>query len=147
MNTRNVAALFLLLAGPAASLPAAETGGFTVVVNDSRPSSLTRQQVADLFLRRASHWPDGSPVSPIDLTVNEPTRAVFSKAIFGRSPEGIVHHWQQQMSAGRGVPPLVKSEPDMLAFVKSTKGAIGYVAPSTLLPEGVKPVMLVEAAR
>ena len=121
-----------------------DAGQFTVVVNASRPATLKRRQVAELFLRPASRWPDGTPVAVVDLSVNDLTRAAFSKGVLEQTTASVVHHWQQQMLGGRVVPPLVKSQDGALAFVATTPGAIGYVGASTALPDGVKAVTLVD---
>ena len=63
-----------------ADVRAVEPGRFTLVVNASRPAALSRKQVADFFLKRASNWPDGTAVAPIDLSVASPTRAGFCEA-------------------------------------------------------------------
>jgi ABC-type phosphate transport system substrate-binding protein len=106
---------------------AVEPGRFTLVVNASRPASLSRRQVADFFLKRVSNWPDGTLVAPIDLSVASPTRQAFSRNVLGQPTDGIVHYWRQQMSSRRMMPPLVKPEDGVLSLVQSTPGAIGYV--------------------
>ena len=145
MNRLSLATLLVALA--VSSAPAgANAGGFTLVVNASRPTTLTRQQVADIFMMRATRWSDGTPVTVFDLSVSDPARQQFSKTVLGQSPESVIYHWRQQLATRYVKPPLVKSETDVLAFVGSTAGAIGYVAEGTELPEGVKPVAVVETA-
>jgi ABC-type phosphate transport system substrate-binding protein len=48
------------------------------------------------------------------------------------------------MSQGVTPPPVKTTDEEVVAFVASTPGAIGYVSPSALLPEGVKPVELAD---
>jgi len=118
-------------------------GGFTLVVNASRPAALSRKQVADYFLKRVSILPDGTLVAPIDLSVASPTRAAFSKTVIGQPTEGVVRYWQQTMNAGlRMTPPLVKAEDGVLSVVQSMPGGIGYVTEGATLPEGVKPATI-----
>jgi ABC-type phosphate transport system substrate-binding protein len=121
-----------------------DTGRYTVVVNASRPGTLKRRQVADLFLKPGPRWPDGTPVIVMDLSVNDAARAAFSKDVLEQSTAAVVHHWQRQMLTGRVMPPLVKSEEALLSSVASTPGGIGYVHPGAALPEGVKVVTLVD---
>jgi ABC-type phosphate transport system substrate-binding protein len=142
MNKRQLSILIpssfaLLLAG---DLRAVEpVGRFTLVVNASRPASLSRKQVSDFFLKRVANWPDGTLVAPIDLSVASPTRAAFSKSVIGQPTEGVVRYWQQTMNVGlRLTPPLVKPEEGVLATVKSMPGGIGYVSEGATLPDGVK---------
>jgi ABC-type phosphate transport system substrate-binding protein len=143
MNKASVALILSLVASSAPS-GAAQTGQFVVIVNASRSVTLTRQQVADIFFKRALRWSDGTPVTPFDLSVADPTRQQFSKVMLGQSTASVVYHWQRQMfNARAGSPPLVKSPDDVLALVQSTPGGIGYVSEGTTLPEGVKAVTLV----
>jgi ABC-type phosphate transport system substrate-binding protein len=121
-----------------------DTGHFTVVVNASRPALLKRRQVADLFLTPAQRWPDGTPVAVVDLSVNDTTRAAFSKGVLEQTTAAVVHHWQRQMLTGRVMPPLVRTQDAALALIARTPGAIGYVASDATLPDGVKVVKLVE---
>lgn len=128
-----------------ASLSAvADASRYSVVVNASRPATMKRRQVADLFLKPAPRWPDGTPVTVVDLSVNDVTRAAFSKGVLEQTTASVVHHWQRQMLTGRIVPPLVKSEEALLAVVAATPGGIGYVRPGAALPAGVKTVTLVD---
>jgi ABC-type phosphate transport system substrate-binding protein len=142
-RTRSMLLCGLLAILPSLEAGAVESGRFMLVVNGSRPTTLTRRQVADFFLKRASSWPDGASVAPIDLSVASPTREAFSRKVLGQPTEAIVHYWQQQMYSGRLTPPLVKPEDGVLAIVKSTPGGIGYVAEGTPLPDGVKAVSLI----
>jgi ABC-type phosphate transport system substrate-binding protein len=146
MNKPSLAVL-LLLAAATASSGSTEPGHFTVVVNASRPSTLSRQQVADIFLKRAVKWIDGTPVTPFDLSVADATRQNFSSTVLGQSTASVVFYWQKQMSAARNLPPLVKAPDELLSLVQSTAGGIGYVSEGTELPEGVKAVTLVDATR
>jgi len=129
--------------GLSATVTAAEAVPYRVVVNESRKiSSLKPSQVADYLLKRTSTWPDGTPVDVVDLSSKSPARAALSKEILGRSIDAVVHYWQQQMFSGRGTPPPVKTEKEVLALVASTPGAIGYVGLDGLLPTGVKAVQV-----
>jgi ABC-type phosphate transport system substrate-binding protein len=152
IRMRTLTPLILCLAGAAAPGAAADndaaaSGGFTVIVNVSRPSSIPRQQLADVFLRKSTRWSDGMAITPVDLSVTDATRHAFSKAVLGQTTASVVHYWQQQMFAGRGVPPLVKATPDVLTFVKATPGGIGYVPTGTALPDGVKAVTVTDSAK
>jgi ABC-type phosphate transport system substrate-binding protein len=146
MTKSSLSALVFALGVSSAASGTPTTGGFMLVVNASRPATLTRQQVADIFMMRATRWSDGTPVTPFDLSVEDPTRQVFSKSMLGQSPESVVYHWRQQLTTRYVKPPLVKSETDVLAVVGATPGAIGYVAEGTELPDGVRPVVVVETA-
>jgi ABC-type phosphate transport system substrate-binding protein len=147
MSKTSLAVLCLSLVAGSGSSGASTETEFTVVVNASRPTTITRQQLADIFLMRATRWSDGTPVIPFDLSVGDPTRQVFSKVVLGQSPESVVYHWRQQLTTKYVKPPLVKSPDDLISVVGSTPGGIGYVVSGTPLPETVKAVTVVEPAR
>jgi ABC-type phosphate transport system substrate-binding protein len=134
-------ATFVLGLSPLAS---AQEAPYRIVVNGSRPAALTRAQVADYLLKRASTWPDGTAVAPVDLSATSGTRAAVSKQIVGLSVEGVVRYWQQQVFSGRATPPPAKSEDEALALVAAAPGGIGYVGPAGPLPPGVKVVRIAD---
>jgi ABC-type phosphate transport system substrate-binding protein len=53
-------------------------------------------------------------------------------------------YWQRRMSQGVTPPPVRATDEEVVAFVASTPGAIGYVSPAALLPESVKAVELAD---
>lgn len=143
MKPRIVAAALLataLVGGPGAAQQAA----YKVVAHPSSASAtLGRDQVSKMFLKKAGAWDDGQAVSPVDLPESSPVRAAFSKDVHGRSTSAVKSYWQQRIFSGRDVPPAeLGSDADVLAFVKSRPGAIGYV--SVGAPEaGVKVLKVV----
>ena len=105
--------------------------------------SLSKGQLSRFFLKKATEWPDGTAVVPVDQERTSIVREAFSDDVHGKGPGAIAAYWQRQIFSGRGVPPLVKgSDAQVLDYVRSTPGAIGYVGASTPT-EGVK-VLTVE---
>lgn len=108
----------------------ASAADFKVIVNDSVPvTSLTKKAVSDLFLKKTTKWEGGSPVFPVDQLESTVVRQGFSKSVHGKAVAAIKSHWNQQIFSGREVPPVEKrSDAEVVSFVRSTPGAIGYVA-------------------
>ena len=119
-------------------LAAAE--GFVVIVNSANPASALRAgEVSALFLKRAEQWPDGTKVSAVDLDEGEPARESFSKQILEKSTAAVKAYWQKMIFSGRSVPPPEKASPEeVVSFVESHPGGIGYVPAGTPLGAGVK---------
>lgn len=113
---------------------------FVVVVNATNPaSSISRTQLAALFTKKELSWSNGSPAFPVDLPADDPTREAFTEAVHGKTPQAIRAYWQQQIFSGREVPPPERdSDEEVLAYVRSTVGAVGYVRPTARLGPGVK---------
>jgi hypothetical protein len=123
-------------AGPA-SLP----DGVRVIVNPATPvSALAREQLSRLFLRKVARWDGGAPVLPVDLAESAPARDAFTRAVHRRSVEMIAAYWQRQIFSGRQLPPPDKgSEAEVVTYVRTTPGAIGYVSAAAEL-RGVRVV-------
>lgn len=114
-----------------------------VVVNDANPvSALTVDKASQMFLKKLTKWDYGVAVQPVDLD-NGQTRERFSKKVHKRSSTAVRSYWQQQIFAGKNVPPSEKqTEADVLEYVRAHPGAIGYVSAKAELIPGVKAVSL-----
>lgn len=125
-------------------LPAATAAAdFVVVVNAGVPvTTLTRSETGRFFLRSATQWPNGEHVKPVELARGSPVRAAFSKDVLGRSPGAIEQYWTQAVFSGRAVPPPEKrTDAEVVAYVRETPGAIGYVSAGAST-DGVKRVTI-----
>lgn len=118
---------------------AAEAATFKVVVNPAnRASTISRAELSSILLKKQARWVDGTPVQPVDQAEQSRARESFTKAIHGKSVMAVKSYWQQQIFSGRDVPPLeVRSDAEVLAYVRSRPGAIGYVSEDAVLV-GVK---------
>jgi ABC-type phosphate transport system substrate-binding protein len=118
-------AAVILLAG--ASLPAEL--GLRVVVNEANPvSSLSRDDVSQLFLKKTTAWPDGITVLPVDQFEDSEAREAFNRNFHRKSGKAVRAYWQQRVFSGRDVPPPEKDgDASVIAFVRRNRGAIGYV--------------------
>ena len=129
------AALVLGLAVLLAPARRAEAQGYVVVVNAAGPASLSKDEVSKAFLKK------GSALAAVDQEKSSKARDAFSKAVLGRPTTAIATYWQQQIFAGKDVPPPEKgSDAEVLAFVKGNPKGIGYVAAGAPLGDGVKAV-------
>jgi ABC-type phosphate transport system substrate-binding protein len=134
------------LLGAAIAVPATTAAeGYKLIVHSSNPTtSLSREQVARYFLRKVAVWPAKNGVTPVDLDKDSATRAAFSREVLRKSVAEVTSYWQQQIFSGRTLPPLVKrSAAEVVAFVESNEGAIGYVAESAAVGNA-KVVQVVE---
>ncbi len=125
-----------LLVATAALRPtpaAAQSDGFDLVVNHANPvTSLTRAQVADIFMKKANQWPAGGDVHPVDLPAVSPIRDAFSRAVHGKPASAVASWWGQQRFSGRAVPPPQRpNDRGVVAFVREDAAAIGYVSPGS----------------
>lgn len=127
--------LALLLLGPATGFAA----DYQVIVHPDNPTDiLTREQLGKMFLKKIVKWDTGIPIVPVDQVPISPARAAFTKVVHGKPVAAIASYWQQQIFAGREVPPAEKAgDAAVLAFVKANPGAIGYIS-GGVSADGVK---------
>jgi len=119
------AVMLALVAAIALALPTrrAAAQGFVVIVNAAGDASLSKDDISKAFLKK------GSSLVAVDQSKGAAVRDAFSKAVLGRPASAVATYWQQQIFAGKDVPPSEKgSDADVIAFVKSNPKAIGYVS-------------------
>ena len=91
-------------------------------------NSLATNQVADIFLGKASRFPDGTLAVPIDLSEDSPAREKFYIQLTGKSPAQMKAHWSRIIFTGRGQPPRqVASHAEARKAIAENPGAIGYI--------------------
>ena len=95
-----VALLILVAVRPA------HADGWKVIVHPSNPTpSITKGKLSKLLLKTTTTWENGNKVMPVDQKVTSGTRDAMSRAVHGRSARVIKNWWNQQIFAGKGVPP------------------------------------------
>lgn len=128
-----LAILFTALFAVAAAGPAAAaTGGFKIVVHKDNPArGLQKSKIALMFMKMTTKWENGAAVEPVDLPAAAAVRAAFTAAVHNRDVDAIKAAWQRAVFAGRGEPPPEKpSDDEVIAYVASHPGGIGYVSES-----------------
>ena len=135
-----VTAVAVAITGLAPVSAAAQNGGFVVVVNASNPTgSISRSDLSKIFTKKTRAWPSGAAALPVDLAAGSTVRDAFTEKVHGKSTRAIGSYWQQQIFSGREVPPPErKSDDEVLDYVRTNAGGVGYVAANTRLGTGVK---------
>ena len=126
-----------ILIGLAAAAVAAEPprSAYVVIVHPAnRVSRIDRKFLAEAFLRRATRWPDDTPIHPVDLGPDARARIRFSEDVLSRSVASVRSYWQQRIFSGQGLPPPeLADDESVVAYVLGHPGAVGYVAAGTAL--------------
>ena len=112
---------------------AQDASAYKVIVNVSNPTTqLSRLKLGEMFLKKTPRWADGHPIQPVEPPGKSPVRQRFDLEIFGKQVIAVSAYWQQMIFSGKGVPPPERSnDADIVAFVRETPGAVGYVAAGT----------------
>jgi len=142
---RKILTLAVCLAALLGAKPA-QAQTYRVVVNASNPTSaLTKDDLARVYLKKQTSWKGGGSVAVVDQSPKAPVRAQFSMQVLGRDVPTMKNYWQQSLFSGRGVPPIEQpSDQQVLSFVASNQGAIGYVSADAPLPAGVKAIEITD---
>jgi ABC-type phosphate transport system substrate-binding protein len=98
-------AVFVVFGLASRLTPNAAAEVVAVVSIRSPVTSLGKNQVVDIFLGRASRFPDGSPAVPIDQAEGSAARDEFYLTFAGKSPAQLKAHWSKIIFTGRGQPP------------------------------------------
>lgn len=138
-NRARLVAVVAALVGGLATVGSAQE--YKVIVNAANPiASLKRSDLSRLFLKQASRWPGGVAVEPVDLSLTSPVRQRFSLDVHGKSLDAIQVYWRREMFSGHEVPPAARPETEVITFVRSHPGGVGYVSKTAFLGADVKVV-------
>lgn len=132
--------LAVFLGAPASLIDAQSLPDFRVIVNANNPNDqLSKDEISQIFLKKVKQWSDGTAVLPVDLNADSLVRKSFCQQVHGRSVASIKSYWQRMIFSGREVPaPEKASESEVVEFVASNPGAIGYVRTSSQIAGPVK---------
>jgi ABC-type phosphate transport system substrate-binding protein len=121
-----LAVLVFLVAS--ATLPADEVA---VVSAKSTVTTLSKTQMADIFLGKTTRFPDGAPAVPIDQSEGTLARDEFYLRIVGKSAAQMKAYWSRIIFTGRGQPPrAVPSSSETKKLVVANTNTIGYIEPN-----------------
>ena len=118
---------------------------YRVIVNPDNPiTSISKSTVSKILLKTQTAWSNGNRIMPVDLRASSRVRDTMSRAVHGRSAVVIKNWWNQQIFAGKGVPPPeVATDAKVVAYVLANPGALGYVSADANLGD-VKVVTVTE---
>jgi ABC-type phosphate transport system substrate-binding protein len=127
-TTSSIACLALAL-----SMGAARADVVAVVSSKSALNTLSKNQLADIFLGKTHQFPDGTPAVPIDQEEGSPTRDEFYAVFTGQSPAQMKAHWSKVIFTGRGKPPRTASDStEVKKAIAANPRSISYIDRSAL---------------
>jgi ABC-type phosphate transport system substrate-binding protein len=115
------------------SLGPATADVVAVVSSTSMITTLSKTQVADIFLGKVSRFPNGTPAIAIDHAEGSPARDEFYATYAGKSPAQIKSHWAKIIFTGRGQPPKALSDDsEIKKLTAANPQAISYLERSAV---------------
>lgn len=128
----------------AVSAQAAMAGEMVVIVSARSPvAALRPDQVADIFLGQAGHFPHGAEAIALDQGIGSPLRDEFYAKVASKTPALLKAYWTKMIFTGRGKPP--REAPNSAAVRKQVAddpALIGYID-RVALDASVRPVLIV----
>ena len=118
---------------------------FKVVGNSgTTPETVSKRDLARIFLKRKTSWPDGQAALPVDQARNDALRETFGESVLDKSLERVESYWQAQVFSGKGTPPKgLNSDAEVIEYVRRWPGAVGYVSPNAST-DGVKVINITD---
>lgn len=100
-----------------------------VVVNArSGVAAMTRNEVINVFFGRYREFFNGIEAQPVDIADSHPDRARFYLALVGKDLSEVNAYWSRQTFSGRmQPPPKVSSPEEVIKWVASRPGGIGFI--------------------
>jgi ABC-type phosphate transport system substrate-binding protein len=100
---------------------------------DHASTTIPRKLVTDFYVGKSTKWPDGNKVEPI-IYRSGAVHGDFLSEFVGKNDSQFTATWKKLVFTGKAsMPDNVDSDAKMVAKVRSTPGAIGYVAAGTPL--------------
>ncbi len=146
-NMKKIGLIFALFAGIVfwTHILVLESSAFADVVfitnNSVTYDSLTKAEIKGIFTGEIAAWHDGQDIKFITLKKG-PTHHEFTRKYMRKSESQFLRYWRKQVFTGTGsMPKSFLSEKDLVDYVASTDGAIGYIS-ATTSAEGVKNITI-----
>jgi ABC-type phosphate transport system substrate-binding protein len=126
MNSRRT---IVAIALAVALLPAPVLADVVAVVSvESHVTTLTKNQLTDIFLGKASRFPDGTVAVPIDQAEGSSARDEFYRQVAGKSAAQLKAYWSKIIFTGRGQPPpVVANGVELKKRLGKDTAVIGYI--------------------
>ncbi len=140
---KKILVLFIIIAVAATYSVSAQS--YKVIVNNANNTeSVSKKDLAMVYLKKKKRWENKTAIVPIDQQVNANVREYFSKEVFNKDVAAIRSYWQSASFSGMETAPVEKiSDKEVIDYVKNNEGAIGYVA-SSATTSGVKVLAIKE---
>jgi ABC-type phosphate transport system substrate-binding protein len=127
---------FLALLGAAwlaAALPASADEPLAVIANTPL-KGIDAEALKRIYTGRTIEI-DGQPLRPVNLAPGHPLRRRFLGAVLQQDEDNYAAYWTVRRYVGKGAPPReLASAAEVIEYVRSTPGAIGYVDPADVRP-------------
>jgi ABC-type phosphate transport system substrate-binding protein len=104
-----------------------------VVSSKSAVTTLSKNQITDIFLGKVRRFPDGTAAVAIDQADGSAARDEFYMRLAGKTAAQLTAYWSKIIFTGRGQPPpAVSDDIEMKKLISANPAAIGYIDRSSV---------------
>ena len=94
---------------------------------DVMETTLTKEDIKEIFLGKKVQWKDKSKIRFVILKGGD-LHSEFLKTYLQRSSSQYLNHWRKMLFTGRAEPPKkFNTSAELITYVTETSGAIGYM--------------------
>lgn len=106
-----------------------DLSAYQVIVNNGVPiDSVSKNDLKNIYLGKKSRWDCDEKIEAVTLSCGD-THSCFLNDIVQKTPAQFGIYWKRVIFTGKGVPfHKVDSEEEMVDYVQSTPGAVGYIS-------------------
>lgn len=107
----------------------AAQAGTAVIAHPSNPLvGITQEQLARIYLGKTRQFPNGQPVTALDLREGSATRIKFYKSVTDKSEVALKAYWSKLLFTGKAQPPREMNSAEAVKdWVSKNPDALGYV--------------------
>jgi len=116
-----------------------------VIVSADRSAELSREEVAQIFLKKRRFWSAGEPIVPVNRNASSKAREIFTRRIFDQEARFLRAYWNRQYFQGVLPPLTLASDEAVKRFVAQERNAIGYVD-EKIVDSSVRVLFVLEGA-
>ena len=119
----------LLLAALLTATSVAQAGVVVVMSSKSDVSSLSKAQVAQIYMAKTDALPNGRVAKPVDQAEGSAVRNEFYDKVADKSAAQMKAYWSQLTFTGKAQPPRkVSGDAAVKAALGENPAAIGYIS-------------------
>jgi ABC-type phosphate transport system substrate-binding protein len=117
-----------------ASLAATAEADVVVIVSAKSPvASLTKEQVSDIFLAKATTFPGGGAATPVEQVEGAAPRDEFHSKVTGKAGAQLKAYWSKLVFTGKAsAPKELPDSAEVKKLVAGDPGLVGYIDKSAV---------------
>jgi ABC-type phosphate transport system substrate-binding protein len=130
----------LLFLGAASAAQA----GVAIIAHPGNPlAGITQEELARIYLGKTREFPNGAPVTALDLREGNATRSKFYKTVTDKNDAALKAYWSKLLFTGKATPPRELNDDEAVKdWVSKNPDALGYVD-GKVLDKSVKVLLII----